>query len=160
VYCFHVYALIVLAAFVCVRREETRCKKDTRLARGMGSRIVSPTGIGPGVASARLSVMCRPGGPATDGLLAQFGRRRTEARRRYRKFVAEDGASVWSGPRQQIYLADDASVAKMQEKVPVQTDQLNVPRSQRRRPAPPREAILAEHPGRNIMRDLTRCIAC
>jgi len=83
---------------------------------------------------------------ATDGLLAQFGRRRNEARRRCRKFVAEDGTSVGSGPRQQIYLADDTFVAKMQEKVPVQTDQLNIPRSQRRGPAPPLEAITAEHP--------------
>jgi DNA-directed RNA polymerase specialized sigma24 family protein len=37
----------------------------------------------------------------------------------------------------------------MQEKVPVQTDQLNIPRSRRRRPAPPLEAIAAEHPERN-----------
>jgi REP element-mobilizing transposase RayT len=90
-----------------------------------------------------------PGWLATDGLLAQFGRRRSEARRRYGKFVAEGGASVWSGLRQQIYLGGDTFVAKMQEKVPVQTDQLNIPRSQRRRPAPPLEAIVAEHPERN-----------
>ena len=37
----------------------------------------------------------------------------------------------------------------MQEKVPVQTDQLNIPRFRRRRPAPPLEAIVAEHPERN-----------
>jgi len=86
---------------------------------------------------------------ATDGLLAQFGRRRTEPRRRYRKFVAEGGASVGSGLRQQIHFGDDTFAAKMQEKVPVQTDQLNIQRSQRRRPAPPLEAIAAEHPERN-----------
>jgi len=90
-----------------------------------------------------------PGWLATDGLLARFGRRRNEARRRYRKFVAEDGASVGSGLRQQIYVGDDSFVAKMQEKVPVQTDQLNIPRYQRRKPAPPLEAIVAEHPERN-----------
>jgi len=37
----------------------------------------------------------------------------------------------------------------MQEKVPVQTDQLNIPRSQLRKPAPPLVAIAAEHPERN-----------
>jgi hypothetical protein len=89
-----------------------------------------------------------PGWLATDWLLDQFVKRRTEARRRYRKFVAEGGASVWSGLRQQIYLGDDSFVAKMQKKVPVQTDQLNIPRAQRRGPAPPLEAIAAEHPER------------
>jgi len=84
-----------------------------------------------------------PGWLATDWLLDQFVKRRTEAGRRYRKFVAEDGASVSSGPRQQIYLGDDSFVAKMQKKVPVQTNQLNIPRSRRRRPAPPLEAIAA-----------------
>jgi len=76
-----------------------------------------------------------PGWLATDWLLDQFVKRRTDARRRYRKFVAEGGASVWSGPHQQIYLADDSFAAKMQEKVPMQTDQPNIPRAQRRRPA-------------------------
>jgi len=33
----------------------------------------------------------------------------------------------------------------------VQTDQLNIPRSQRRRPAPPLKAIAAEHPERNAV---------
>ena len=89
-----------------------------------------------------------PGWLATDWLLNQFVKRRTEARRRYRKFVAEGGASVWSGLRQQSYLGDDTFVAKMQKKVPVQTDQLNIPRAQRRGPAPPLEAIAAEHPER------------
>jgi len=69
-----------------------------------------------------------PGWLATDGLLAQFGRRRKEARRCCRKFVAEGGTSIWSGLRQRIYLADDTFAAKMQGKIPVQTDQLNIPR--------------------------------
>jgi len=37
----------------------------------------------------------------------------------------------------------------MPEKIPVQTDQLNIPRARRRGPAPPLEAIAAEHPERN-----------
>jgi hypothetical protein len=57
-----------------------------------------------------------PGWLATDGLLAQFGRRRSEARRRYGKFVTEGGASIWSGLRQQIYLGDETFVEKMQKK--------------------------------------------
>jgi hypothetical protein len=90
-----------------------------------------------------------PGWLATDGLLAQFGRRRSEARRRYRKFVAEGGVSIWSGLRQQIYLGDETFVEKMQKKASLPADQLNIPRAQRRRPAPPLEAIAAEHAERN-----------
>jgi hypothetical protein len=86
-----------------------------------------------------------PGWLATDGLLAQFGRRRSEARRRYRKFVTEGGASIWSGLRQQIYLGDETFVEKMQKKASLPVDQLNIPRVQRRRPAPPLEAIAAEN---------------
>ncbi|MEA2080410.1 MAG: addiction module toxin RelE, partial [Pseudomonadota bacterium] len=90
-----------------------------------------------------------PGWLATDGLLGQFGRRRAEARRRCRQFVAEGGASIWSGLRQQIYLGDERFITRMQKKAPVQTDRVNIPRAQRRKPAPSLNVIAAEHRERN-----------
>jgi DNA invertase Pin-like site-specific DNA recombinase len=37
----------------------------------------------------------------------------------------------------------------MQKKVPTQTDQVNIPRAKRRKPAPPLEVIAAKHRERN-----------
>lgn len=88
---------------------------------------------------------------ATDGLLAQFGKRRAEARRRYAQFVLEgmDRGSIWTGLRQQIYLGDERFVARMQRRVELQGDELSIPRAQRRAPAPSLGAIAAEHRDRN-----------
>lgn len=88
---------------------------------------------------------------ATDGLLAQFGSRRAEARRRYAQFVS-DGigkASVWAELRQQIYLGDVKFVERMQRRAKVQGDELSVPRAQRRGPAPSLAAIAAKHRDRD-----------
>lgn len=86
---------------------------------------------------------------ATDGLLAQFGTQRDEARRGYRRFVAEGAADIWSGLRQQIYLGDEKFVVKMQEKAPVQQDPVSIPQAQRRKPALSLAAISAKHHERN-----------
>jgi REP element-mobilizing transposase RayT len=86
----------------------------------------------------------------TDGLLASFGKRRTEARRRYAEFVAAGVGqpSIWSGLNRQVYLGDDAFIAKMQRKAGDSED-VNVPRAQRRPPAPSMAAIARKHRNRD-----------
>ena len=65
-----------------------------------------------------------PGWLETDGLLAQFGARRAEARRRYSEFVVAGlkAESIWRGLRQQIYLGDEEFVKRMQRKAKPQRE--------------------------------------
>ena len=88
---------------------------------------------------------------ATDGLLSQFGSRRSEARRRYTRFVEEgiDTPSIWAELRQQIYLGDDKFIRRMQKKMNPAGDALTIPKAQRRGPAPSLDAIAAKHRERN-----------
>lgn len=88
---------------------------------------------------------------ATDGLLALFGKRRAEARRRYRRFVLEGiGApGVWANLTQQIYLGDERFVKRMQAKVGRSEEELNIPRAQRRKPAPSLAALGRRHRNRD-----------
>lgn len=87
---------------------------------------------------------------ATDALLAQFGKRRTDARRRYRKFVLDGiGEDLWAGLRQQIYLGDEKFVERMQAKAETLGDELSIPRIHRRAPAPSLEALERKHRDRN-----------
>ena len=45
---------------------------------------------------------------SSDGLLSHFGKVRSKARQRYRKFVLEGlEQDIWKGLRQQIYLGDE-----------------------------------------------------
>jgi putative transposase len=92
-----------------------------------------------------------PGWLETDGLLAQFGARRTEARRRYSEFVVAGlkAESIWRGLRQQIYLGDEEFVKRMQRKAKPQGDTLSIPRAHRRAPAPSLSAIAARHRDRD-----------
>ncbi len=84
-----------------------------------------------------------PGWLSTDGLLAQFGKRRAEARARYQRFVNEGigQGSIWENLRQQVYLGDDKFVERMQAKAEIGENELSIPRAQRRGPAPPLEEI-------------------
>lgn len=87
---------------------------------------------------------------AVDGLLRLFGKRRGEARQRYRRFVA-DGVgkeTIWGALRQQIYLGDEQFVQRMQRKM-ADPDEMTIPRAQRRAPAPPLESIVARHESRD-----------
>jgi REP element-mobilizing transposase RayT len=87
---------------------------------------------------------------AADGLLKQFAEQRRTARRRYAKFVREGmGLSIWDRLRQQIYLGDDAFVEKMQRKLTDGDLYINVPRAQRRPPAPALSVIEAAHQDRD-----------
>ena len=86
----------------------------------------------------------------TDGLLAAFGKRRADARRRYAAFVAAGVGqpSIWSALNRQVFLGDDAFVARMQRKAS-QSEDVNIPRAQRRPPAPSLAAIARKHRDRN-----------
>ena len=81
-----------------------------------------------------------------DALLARFGEQRALARRRYARFVAQGiGAdSLWKGLRGQIYLGDEDFVRRMQARLgPKAGADINVPRVQRRGPAPALASIEA-----------------
>ncbi len=80
---------------------------------------------------------------AVDGLLAPFGNRRAEARRRYAKFVAEglDRPSVWNALKGQIFLGSDRFVKRLQARLGAVAEDANVPRAQRRPAAPPLAVI-------------------
>ena len=99
---------------------------------------------------AMLGADVAPAWLATDGLLAAFSRRRAEARRRYLKFVAEGvGAEpIWQHLNRQVYLGDDAFVTRMQKRRK-QSDDVSVPRAQRRPPAPTLARIEARHADRD-----------
>ncbi len=87
----------------------------------------------------------------TGSLLAQFSPQTAAARRRYRQFVAEgmDATPVWSGLRQQIYLGNADFVERMQKQLQVQGDELSIPNTQRRSPAPSIETIAGKYQDRN-----------
>ena len=88
---------------------------------------------------------------AADGVLAQFGNRRGEARHRYAKFVREGAGekSIWTGLRQQIYLGDEPFVERMQARAKLQGDALSIPRAQRRAPAPSLAALEVKYRDRD-----------
>jgi putative transposase len=87
---------------------------------------------------------------ATDGLLAAFGKRRAEARRRYQAFVSAGVGqpAIWERLNRQVYLGDDDFVARVQAQAGA-TDDVNVPRAQRRPPAPSLAAIARRYRDRN-----------
>jgi REP element-mobilizing transposase RayT len=84
---------------------------------------------------------------ATDGLLAQFATRRADAIRRYAKFVAAGvGAEpIWKHLNRQMFLGDDSFVARMQKRNAKAVGDINIPKTQRRKPAPDLPAIAAKH---------------
>lgn len=89
---------------------------------------------------------------AVDGLLAQFASRRSTAQARYAQFVAEGigAASPWSQLKSQVYLGDEAFVEKMQKRVQKQQrEDVQIPRAQRRAPAPSLKVIEQAEPDRN-----------
>jgi hypothetical protein len=94
---------------------------------------------------------------AVDGLLAAFGRRRADAVKAYVRFVRAGigGASVWTHLNGQAFLGDDAFVERSLRHAK-STDDVNLPKAQRRPPPKPLaqierastsrdEAIVAAH---------------
>lgn len=87
-----------------------------------------------------------------DTLLARFGPGLARARRRYARFVAEglDARSVWEDLRGQIYLGDERFAQRMRARLERKAgDDINVPRVQRRGPAPALSRIAAAYKDRD-----------
>lgn len=78
-----------------------------------------------------------------DGLLAQFGKRRSLAQQRYAQFVSEgiNANSPWSNLKGQVFLGDDQFVERMQAHIQPNNDVVQIPLAQRRR-APPSLAVI------------------
>ena len=87
----------------------------------------------------------------TDGLLAEFGKRRTSARRKYQQFIEEgmSAESIWKDLKGQIYLGDDEFVERMRGKLGGRDEDVNIPRAQQRGPAPKLSAIRRQHKNRD-----------
>jgi len=68
----------------------------------------------------------------TDWILSQFGKRRTVAKQRYAKFVAEGkNLSPWSAVRGQVVLGNDAFVEKLHALLKDKGKLKEIPRTQR-----------------------------
>jgi putative transposase len=87
----------------------------------------------------------------TDGLLAEFGKRRAGARRKYQLFIEEgmSAESIWKDLRGQIYLGDDNFVEQMRSKLGERDEDVNIPRVQQRAPAPKLSTIRRQHKNRD-----------
>jgi REP element-mobilizing transposase RayT len=95
--------------------------------------------------SYRASVGLEPAAPwlEVDGLLAQFGKRRSLAQQRYAQFVSAgiNGNSPWLNLKGQVFLGDDQFVERMQAHIQPVNDVVQIPLVQRRR-APPSLAVI------------------
>lgn len=87
----------------------------------------------------------------TDGLLAEFGKRRADARRKYQQFIEEgmSAESIWKDLKGQIYLGDDDFVERMRDKLGERDEDVNIPMVQQRGPAPKLTAIRRQHKNRD-----------
>lgn len=88
---------------------------------------------------------------ATGALLKHFDPDRSAAVRRYRRFVAQggDAESIWTDLNRQVFLGDDAFVARMQSFLREGSPDASIPRAQQRPPAPPLEDIASHYPNRD-----------
>ena len=80
---------------------------------------------------------------STDGLLAQFSTQREDAIRRYIEFVAQGigQKSIWNNLNRQVFLGDNNFVLHMQDKIKRLSQDVNIPKAQRRPPAQPLKEI-------------------
>ena len=74
-----------------------------------------------------------------DFILSQFSSRKSEARRRYVRFIAQGKGqpSLWQRLRNQIYLGDEGFVKKLHRRLGIGDDMTEIPRTQRRPPGKP-----------------------
>lgn len=80
----------------------------------------------------------------TDWVLGQFGEKRREAQRRYRRFVSEGkGASPWEELKGQIYLGSDAFIEQLPKPDEIVKE---IPRIQRQGVRPSLDELFAEAP--------------
>jgi putative transposase len=88
---------------------------------------------------------------STDELLAEFGKQRAIARRKYQEFIADGmGAeSIWKDLQGQIYLGDDNFVEQMRGKLGDRDEDVNIPRMQQQGPAPKLRTIRMQYKKRD-----------
>ena len=87
----------------------------------------------------------------TGKVLREFGKSRSWAKRKYQRLVEEGlgEQTIWKELKGQIYLGDDDFVDEMQGRLGKRADDVNIPRVQRRAPAPSLEEIRRRHSDRN-----------
>jgi REP-associated tyrosine transposase len=87
----------------------------------------------------------------TDVLLAEFGKSRLRARRKYQQFVEEGigGERIWKNLKGQIYLGDDHFVEQMRGKLGEREEHVNISRLQQRVPAPTLTVIHRQYSNRD-----------
>ncbi|HUC97001.1 MAG TPA: hypothetical protein VMR88_00905 [Candidatus Polarisedimenticolaceae bacterium] len=83
--------------------------------------------------------------------MAEFGKGRAGARRKYQQFIEEGmGAeSIWKDLNGQIYLGDDNFVEQMRSKLGQRDEDVNIPRVQQRGAAPKLSTIRRQHKDRD-----------
>ncbi len=88
---------------------------------------------------------------ATDKLLAQFAGKRNKAAQGYSQFVAQGigQESIWRLLNRQVFLGDDRFVQQMQQKAKALPEDFNIPKAQRRPPAPSLKKLAEVHACRN-----------
>jgi len=69
----------------------------------------------------------------------------------YRQFVHDgfDATSIWSGLAKQVFLGDDGFVERMQSKLGDERDDIQIPKLQRRAPAPTLAELAERAPNRD-----------
>jgi putative transposase len=88
---------------------------------------------------------------ATDGVLAEFGKKRGSARRKYQQFIEEgmSAESIWKDLKGQIYLGDDDFVERMRKNLGRRDEDVNIPRVQQRGAVSKLSAIRRQHKNRD-----------
>ena len=88
----------------------------------------------------------------SDRILAEFGRRKKDAREKYRRFVGEgkNQPSPWENLKNQIYLGSDAFVAAMQRRISKDQHLGEIPKIQRRPVAKPLKWYLQRYRDRDV----------
>jgi REP-associated tyrosine transposase len=86
-----------------------------------------------------------------DDLLAEFGKRRAGARRKYEEFLLEGmGAeTIWKDLKGQIYLGDDDFVEQMRERLGKHDHDVNIPRVQQQGAVPKLSVIRRQYRNRD-----------
>jgi len=84
-------------------------------------------------------------------MLASFGPQRSTAVAAYTRFVLEGiGAdSIWRHLNRQVFLGDDTFIARMHQRASQPSEDIQIPRAQRRPPAASLTEIAQAHPDRD-----------
>lgn len=100
---------------------------------------------------AMIGKVAAPGWLTTEDQLAQLGKRKSVAMRKYREFVLDGmrAESVWKELKGQIYLGDEDFVERMREKPGERDEDVNIPKAQQRGAAPKLSAIRRQYKNRD-----------